>query len=166
MSDREVVQQPVGVTKPQHEPRRAEIAGDADNSAVDGPLTLDLDPVTPATCSVGPIDALGDHPFETGNFKPGFSDVDVRRVRHELEARMARHEQSLEHESPLRKWQSREVVARELEDIKDQQDGRPRRDRFGDELSSERQTLLQCAKVCLAALVGDDNLAVNQGVAR
>jgi len=90
------MQLPVGMAKPEHQSRRAEIAGDADNSAVDGPLTLDLDPITPATGRVGPIDALGEHTFEPGNLKPGFSDVHVRRVRHELEARMARHEQSLE----------------------------------------------------------------------
>ena len=161
-----MVQHPVVVTKPQHEPRRAEIAGDADNSAVDSPLTLDLDPVTPATCSVGPIDALGDHPFETGNFKPGFSTwtsgVCATSWRQGWPGTSSRSSTSRR----SGKWQSREVVARELEDIKDQQDGRPRRDRFGDEHSSERQTLLQCAKVCLVALVGDDNLAVNQGVAR
>jgi hypothetical protein len=64
-----MVQLGVSMAKPEHEPRRSEVAGDADNSAVDGSLTLDLDPITPATCHVGPINALGDHPFETGNLR-------------------------------------------------------------------------------------------------
>ena len=86
------MQLPVGMTKPHYEPQRVEIARDADNSAVDGPVALDLDPVTPATCHVGAIDALGDYAFEPGNLKPGFSDINVRCVRHKLETRMARHE--------------------------------------------------------------------------
>ena len=73
------------MTKREHEPRRAGIAGDADNSAVDGPMALDLDPVTHATCHVRRIDALGDHPFEPGYLKPGFCHLDVGSVRHELE---------------------------------------------------------------------------------
>src|SRR5207237_10731178 len=96
MSDREVVQPAISMAKPQHEPRRAEIAGDANDSAVDGPVALDLNPITPATCQVGPIDALGDHSFETGDLEPGLCHLDVRRVRDELEARMTRREQSLE----------------------------------------------------------------------
>jgi len=66
------------MAKPEHQSRRAEIAGDADNSAVNGPLTLDLNPITPATGDVWAIDALGDHTFEPDNLKPGFSDVHVR----------------------------------------------------------------------------------------
>ncbi|HEY1292760.1 MAG TPA: hypothetical protein VGJ60_06665 [Chloroflexota bacterium] len=166
MSDSEMVQLPVGVAQPQHEPRCAEIACDADNRAVDGSMAFDLDPVTPTTCHVGPVDALGDHPFEAGYLEPGLSHLDVKSLGHELEARMARCEQSLKQASSLRKGPGLEFIARQFEYVEDKQDRRPRRDSFGEEPSSERQTLLQRPKVGLAALVSDDDLAVNQRFAR
>jgi hypothetical protein len=101
MSNREVVQLAIRMPKPQYEPRRAAITGDANNSAVDGPVALHLDPITRAACHVWPIDTLGDHPFETGDPKPGLCHLDVGSVRHELEARMTRRKQLLEEESPL-----------------------------------------------------------------
>jgi hypothetical protein len=79
---------------------------------------------------------------------------------------MARHEQSLERSSPLRRRQRREFVARQLKHIGGEQDRGARRRGLCDELSSERQTLLQRAKVRLTALVGDHDFAVNQRVAR
>src|SRR6266542_6030908 len=144
------------MAKPQHEPRRAEIAGDANDSAVDGPVALDLNPITPATCHVWPINALGDHPFETGHLKPGFCHLDVGSVRHELEARMARQQQSLEHASPLRKRQSRELVTRQLDHVKNEQDGRPREpSRFRSKSATDTTSRIGLRSVRPAGIAND-----------
>jgi hypothetical protein len=55
------------VAQPKHQPRRAEVARDADDGALDCSLTFDLDPITPTTSHIGAINALGDYPFKPGH---------------------------------------------------------------------------------------------------
>jgi len=119
-----VVQFTVEVTQGKHKHRGGLIAGKADDHAVRGAPSFDLDPLAPPG-PVASICALCHDAFEAGNFaQPLTRLIRVRRVQDQLQAWMQVVEHVLQAMAPLDEWQLHEVCAGTLEHVEDQQNRR------------------------------------------
>jgi hypothetical protein len=161
-----VVQPPVDMAKIQDQSRCAQDASQSYYGAVDGSLPLHLNPVARSSSDVRSIESFGDNPLEAGHTKPALGDLVIGCMCDQLQARMPAVEKTLQRLTTFRKQAICIVLTSELENVEHEKDGGPILDDVGDELSREGQAVLKCAEVSLAAVVRDDNLAVDQRVGR
>jgi len=145
----------VEVTQGKHKHRGGLIAGKADDHAVRGAPSFDLDPVTPPG-PVASICALCHDAFEAGNFaQPLTRLIRVRRLQDQLQAWMQLVEHVLQAMAPLDEWQLHEVCAGTLEHVEDQQNRRALRRTLRTAPRSHSQPSLKSAKVCAPFPIGD-----------
>jgi len=155
-----VVQFTVEVTQGKHKHRGGLIAGKADDHAVRGAPSFDLDPLAPPG-PVASICALCHDTFEAGNFaQPLTRLIRVRRLQDQLQAWMQVVEHVLQAMAPFDEWQLLEVCAGTLEHVEDQKNRRAAGRGLQAAPRSYAQPSLKSAKVCAAFLIGDDDLAV------
>ena len=119
-----MMQLTVAVTQGKHKHRGRLIAGNADDHAVCGAPSFDLDPLAPPG-PVASICALCHDTFEAGNFaQPLTRLIWVRRLQDQLQAWMQVVEHVLQAMAPFDEWQLHEGWAGTLEHVEDQQNRR------------------------------------------
>jgi hypothetical protein len=138
----------VEVTQGKHKHRGRLIAGKADDHAVRGAPSFDLDPLAPPG-PVASICALCHDTFEAGNFaQPLTRLIRVRRLQDQLQAWMQVVEHGLQAMAPLDEWQLDEVCAGTLEHVEDQQNRRALRRSLRAASRSHSQAPLKSTEVC------------------
>src|SRR6266851_4324790 len=148
------------MTQGKNKRRGGAIARNADDHAVRGASTFDLDPLAP-TGSVPSVCSLCHDTFEAGNVaQPLTCQIRVRRLQDQLQAWMAIVEEVLQTMSPLDEWLLHEICAGTLEHVEDQQNRRTIRRRLPAASGNHSQPSLKSAKVCAPVLIGDDDLAI------
>ena len=153
----------VEVTQGKHKQRGRLIAGKADDHAVRGASTFDLNPLAPPGPVVS-VCSLCHNAFEAGNSaQPLTRQIRVRRLQNQLQARMQVVEDVFQAISPLDELQLHEVSAGRLEHVEDQQNRRAIHRSLRAPPRSHFQPSLKSSEVCAPLLIGDHNLAVDDG---
>ena len=151
----------VEVTQGKHKHRGGLIAGKADDHAVRGAPSFDLDPLAPPG-PVASICALCHDAFEARNFaQPLTRLIRVRRVQDQLQAWMQVVEHVLQAMAPLDEWQLHEVCAGTLEHVEDQQNRRALRRGFANCAANRFLAVAEEHRSLASILIGDHDLAVD-----
>jgi hypothetical protein len=159
----QVVQFTVEVTHGKYKHRGRFIAGKADDHAVRGASTFDLDPLA-TTGPVASVRALCHNTFVARNFaQPLTRQIRVRRLQDQLQAWMQVVEDVFQPMSPLDESQLHEVCAGTLEHVEDQQNRRALRCTLRTAPRSHSQAPLKSTEVCAPFLIGHDDLTVDCG---
>src|SRR5437870_2757875 len=107
--------------------------GDANDGAVDGSLSLHFDPISRSTRHARAIEPFGDDTLESCDGQPSFGDLNVGRMRHQLQTRVLAVQQSLERSASLDVRQYRQILLGQFEHVEHQQNGRTLDDGVPDE---------------------------------
>jgi len=109
------------------------VTGDAYDSAFDGSLSLHFDPISLSTRHVRTIEPFGDDTLESCGGQPSFGDLNVGRMRHQLQTRVLAVQQALERSASLDVRQYRKILLGQYEHVEHQQNGRTLDDGVADE---------------------------------